>query len=109
MRKSKLQVHGVLHPINLKFVTSRTLCKLGGAKPDEYLEGLYDPGNETVYVLSTLKEPSRVHIFLHEIYHMFHAQTSRMEEEGKADSFAALCMRMFDIHTMEDIVLCKKE
>ena len=56
--------------------------------------GAYVSAENKIYMLKGLDDHKTKHTLLHELYHAFDDQVSEMDEEGKADAFATMLMRL---------------
>lgn len=98
------QIECVLHPIKVKEISQAYANKTMAAK-NENIEGGYVNQEATIYFAREAAEASKIHTVLHELYHAFEEHTARMDEEAKADSFAAMCMRIFKPEKVDDLLM----
>ena len=97
----------MLYPVDVSFVTQKYIDSLIASK-DENVQGCYTSENNTIYVVKDLTTTTKLHILYHELYHAFEDQTERMDEEGRADSFAALLLRLFPETNIEHVLKVKE-
>lgn len=93
--KRSYKIEGVLHPIEVRFVTQKYLNRITASKGETVL-GCYVDEDNLIYVAKEQTEAQLMHTLLHELKHVFDAHVERMGEEGNADAFASLCMRLFN-------------
>lgn len=88
-RASK-QLVGPLHPVTLKHVAYRTLCKHAGhpTTSKELIRGVFLPDKNLILVDSKLPDAEREHIVMHELVHAAEYQLSGQDEEGRVDGLA---------------------
>lgn len=104
MKRSKKQhMEGVLHDITLSFVTQKYMDRTLGDK-GETVAGAYVSADNKIYISKEDTELKQVHTILHEFYHSFVDHTVRMDEEAKADSFAAWVMRVFNVTEVKQLI-----
>ena len=101
MRKSH-KIEGILHDVEVRLVTQRYLNRLV-ANRGESVEGAYVADEDVIYIARELSEQNKIHTLLHELFHVFEHHSERMDSEARADSFAALLIRIFQ-PKLEDLL-----
>jgi len=60
------------------------VCEHEDSVVDGELDGLWDQGSKTIYLLRSLKITRKRYMFIHELDHAFNEWRHEMQDEGKA-------------------------
>lgn len=102
-RVTQLYIECSAHPVRVKLVTKAYLYKVAGGPANGY----FSSENNTIYLNKSFAELELVHILLHELKHAYDYQTQELTEEGKADAFGALLIKLFTLKNIKDLLVCR--
>lgn len=84
-----------MFPIKVKLLSAKELEAIEKPEDGEELHGLFDHEVNTIYVVDSLEQHQREHVFYHEFCHAIDRQLEPLDEEAKCDIMATFYMKEF--------------